>query len=185
MPLGPDGSYQQASRIYIKQQPAGTTLNGNAVVTEEVEDAGSVVNQFGLQTLNGQVLPAKINFTIAPNGTNICKVSIQVADNGGQAITKTDGSNPTAPTAWDLDIVLAKSDGTITNLTPSTGLSVVTGTLFSTYVAGKALYIQSNNAGLVEVNITDTGKQGFFVMVQGGGQQVPALSRQLVTGDYG
>ena len=47
------------------------------------------------------------------------------------------------------------------------------------------MYIQSNNAGLIEVNITDTGKQGFYVMVQGGTQPIPSISRQMVTGDYG
>jgi hypothetical protein len=185
MALGSDATYQGQSRIYIKQQPAGVSLNGNTIVTEEVTDAGGVQSLLGLSSLNGQILPAKIGFTIAANGANTTKVSIQVQDNGGQSITRTDGSTITAPTVWDLDVVLALSTGVITNLTPSTGLSVVTGTLFNTYVAGKAMYIQSNNAGLVEVNILDTGKQGFYVMVQAGGQPIPSLSRQLVAGDYG
>ena len=174
MPLGPDTSQSGQAKIYTKQQPQGTTLNGNAITTEQVCDAGSVVQGYGLQTLNGQVLPAKIGFTIAPNGANTSKVSIQVQDNGGQPVAG----------AFELDIVLAKADGTITNLTPSTGLSVVTGTSFQTYVAGKALYVQTNANGLAEVNILDTGKQGFFVMVQAGAQPFPSISRQLVAGDY-
>lgn len=191
MPIGQDASYRSGSRFYLKQQPSGFPFNGNTIVTEEIVDIGGLSEMFGLSAYNGQILPGTINFTITPNGSTITKVSIQVADNGGgpgangQAITKTDGLSNTAPTVYDLDIVLALSTGVITTLTPSTGLSVVTGTLFNTYVAGKAIYVQTNASGLAEVNITDTGRQGFYVMVQGGMQPVPAISRQLVVGDYG
>lgn len=185
MAIGSDPTYVGQSKVYIKQQPAGTSINSNTVTTEEVTDVGGLQTQLGLSSINNQILPAKIGFTIAPNGSTICKVTIQVQDNGGQPIARTDGLTTTAPTVWDLDVMLANSDGTVTSLTPSTGLTVVTGTLLNTYVAGKAMYIQSNNVGVVAVNITDTGRQGFYVMVQAGGQPIPSLSRQLVTGDYG
>lgn len=175
MSLGPDNSQNGQSKIYTKQQPQGTSLNGNTITTEQVADVGSVVQQYGLQTLNGQVLPGKIGFTFAPNGVNTCKISIQVQDNGGQPIAG----------VFDLDIMLAKADGTVTNLTPSTGISVVTGTLLNTYVAGKALYVQTNANGLAEVNNLDTGKQGFNVMVQAGCQPYPAIGGPLVAGNYG
>lgn len=182
MATGKDPTYSSGSRFYIKQQPAGTLMNGNSITTEEVCDVGSLSSQFGIQAFNGQVLPGLVKFTIAPNGANVSKVSIQVQDNGAQNIAQTDGITPSV---FDMDVTLALSTGVITTLTPSTGLSVVTGTLFSTYVAGKAMYVQSNASGLIEVNITDTGKQGFYVMVQGGTQPIPSISRQLVSGDYG
>lgn len=184
MATGKDATYSGQSKFYIKQQPAGTTFNGNTIVTEEVLDVGSLTSQFGVQAFNGQVLPGLIKFTIAPNGANICKVSIQIADNGNQNITQTDGITPTV---FDCDVVLSQANGTLHGTAPSTGLSVVTGTLFSTYSpsASRAMYIQSNSSGLIEVNITDTAKTGYFVMVQGGTQPIPSLSRQLVAGDYG
>jgi hypothetical protein len=185
MATGQDTTYSGQSKIYIKQQPAGTTMNGSTVTTEEVADTGSLLSMFGQQALNGQVIVGKVSFTFAANGANVSKCSIQFLDNAGNAIARTDGGTATAPTVMDADVVLALSTGVITTLTPSTGLSVVTGTSFQTYVAGKAIYVHSNAAGLIEVNITDTGKQGFYVMVQGGTLPVPQLSRQMVTGDYG
>src|SRR6266849_5562122 len=157
MALGSDATYLQ-SKVYIKQQPAGQTLNGNTVTTEEVTDVGGLQTQLGLASINGQILPGKIGFTIAANGANVSKISIQVQDNGGQSIARTDGLATTAPTVWDLDIILATSAGVLTGLSPSTGLSVVTGTLLNTYAPtlARALYVQTNSAGLAEVNLTDT-----------------------------
>lgn len=185
MAVGQDTTYSGGGSIYIKQQPESVTLNGNTVTTEEVTDVGGLQSLFGLSAFNGQVLPGKIGFTIAPGAANVSTITIQVQDNGGKTITRTDGLTTTAPTVWDLDVMLAKSDGTITNLTPSTGIAVTTGTSLNVYVAGKALYAQTDNTGKVVITVTDTGKQGFYVMVQGGSLSVPALSRQLVAGDYG
>lgn len=182
MGVGRDLSYEGATRFYEKQQPAGVTFNGNLIVTEEIASVGCLSEMFGVQSFNGQVQPGLISFTFAPNGSTISLCTIQVQDNGGQNVTQTDGKTPTV---FDLDVILANSNGVITTLTPSTGLAVVTGTLLNTYVAAKAMYIQSNGSGQIQVNITDTGRQGFYVMVQGGTQPLPSLSRQMVTGDYG
>ena len=182
MATGKDPNYSGQSKVYIKQQPAGTMLNSNTITTEEVTDVGGLQSQFGLGSFNGQILAGLISFTFAANGSTISLCTIQVQDNGGQSLTQTDGKTPTV---FHLDVSLANSNGTITSLTPSTGLAVVTGTLLNTYVAGKALYIESNGSGQVQVNITDTTRQGFFVMVQAGTQPIPSISRQMVTGDYG
>lgn len=181
MGLGPDVSYSHASKIYTKQQPDGTTLNGTTVVTEEVLDAGSVSQVYGLQTINGQILPVQITFSFAKGAANVSNVTIQVTDNAGNAVTQTDGKTPQV---FHLDISLAKSDGTVTNLTPSTGLGVSTGTLLNTYVAGKALYVETDATGKAVVTVTDTGKQGFYIMVQAGCQPLPTLSRQMTSNDY-
>jgi hypothetical protein len=185
MAVGQDTTYSGGGSIYIKQQPENVTLNGNTITTEEVTDAGGLQSLFGLAAVNGQILPGKIGFTIAPGAATHSTITVQVQDNGGRTIARTDGSTITAPTVWDLDIMLALATGVITNLTPSTGISVTTGTLLNTYVAGKALYVQTDATGKVVIDLLDTGKQGFYVMVQAGGQPVPSLSRQLVVGDYG
>lgn len=187
MPLGPDVSQSGQAKIYTKQQPDGVSINGNVVTTEQIADVGSLTQQYGLASLNGQVLPGKVGFTIAAGAANHSTITIQVQDNGGQAITQTDGLTTTAPKVWDLDIILALSTGVLTTLTPSTGMSVTTGTLLNTYAptANRALYAQTDVTGKVVIDLLDTGKQGFFVMVQAGGQPVPALSRQLTAGDYG
>jgi hypothetical protein len=178
MPLGPDTSYQSGSRIYIKQQPGGQLLNGNTIITEEVTDVGSLSNQYGVTALNGKILPAGVTFSIAPGAATHCVVTIQVVDNGGNAIT----GYP-----WDMDLILSDtSTGTgITATTPSGGISITTGTALNTYTANKALYVQSNANGVVVLNITDTAKTGFYVMVQGNPTPLPAVSPQLVTANYG
>src|SRR5713101_1506080 len=124
MAAGKDPTYSGASKIYEKLQPAGFSFNGNVIVTEMVADVGSLESNFGIQAFNGQVLPGLIKFTIAPNGTNITKISIQVQDNGAQNVAQTDGITPSV---FDMDVYLALSTGVITTLTPSTGLAVVTG----------------------------------------------------------
>jgi hypothetical protein len=182
MPVGPDLTQSGQIKVYIKQSPLNTSFNGNTVISEEVTDVGGLQSQYGLADFNGQILPGLIGFTIFQGASSgICNVGLQVQDNGGQALTQTDGHTPTV---FHLDVSLANANGTITSLTPSTGLAVVTGTLLNTYIAGKAFYVETNGAGLAVVSITDTGKQGFYVMVQAGMQPVPALSRQLLTADY-
>jgi hypothetical protein len=180
MPLGPDQTYSGAAKIYEKQQPAGTTLNGNTVTTEEVTDVGGLQNLYGLSAFNGTVLPGLISFTIAPlgaGGTNDVRITIQVQDNGGQPITGT---------PFDLDIILSDAASGVgaTATTPSGAVSITTGTLLNTYIAKKAFYVQCDTNGKVVFDIVDAAKTGFYVMVQAGMQPVPAVSRQLVAGDY-
>jgi hypothetical protein len=99
MATGQDPSYSGSGKIYIKQQPANTTLGANTIITEEVTDIGGLQSQFGLGAFNGQILPGLISFTFAPNGSTISKCTIQVLDNAGNALVQTDGKTPTV---WDL-----------------------------------------------------------------------------------
>jgi hypothetical protein len=177
MATGQDASQSGASRIYVKQQPQGTTINGNAVITEQVIDTGGLDNTFGLQALNGQILPAKITFTIAPGAANHSVITIQVVDNGGQAVTGF---------PFDLDIIFSdNADGTGLTATALTAQSFTSGVLLNTYTASKAFYVQTDNLGKVVVDITQAAKTAYVVMVQAGCQPLPAVSRALVAGDYG
>jgi hypothetical protein len=177
MALGQDASYSGQSKIYIKQQPQGQTLNGNTITTEEVVDVGGLTNRYGLDALNGTILPAKITFGIAPGAANHTVITVTVVDNGGNAVAF----------PWDLDFILSDSATGVgvTTTTPSGGISVTTGALLNTYITSKACYAQSNGSGVLVVNITDTAKTGFYIMVQAGSQPLPSVSRQLVAGDYG
>jgi hypothetical protein len=182
MPLGPDTSYSGASKIYTKQQPDGQTINGNAITTEQVCDVGSVVQQYGVTTLNGQVLPGPCSFTIAPfgaGGTHQVSITIQVQDNGGQPITGL---------PWDLDVILSDNANgvgvTATAPSVSTTVNAGGGTLLNTYIANKAFYVQTNASGQVQIIINDASKTGYYIMCQAGNQPFASVSRQLVSGDY-
>jgi hypothetical protein len=177
MPLGPDASQSGSAKIYIKQQPQNTTLNGNTVTTEEVSDVGSLVNEYGLQALNGQVLPAKVAISFAPGAANHSIVTIQVQDNGGQNITGF---------PFDLDVIFSdNADGTGLTGTALTAESVTSGVILNTYTAHKAFYIQTDNTGKVVLDITQASKPGYYVMVQAGCQPIPVVSAQMVAGNYG
>jgi hypothetical protein len=178
MALGQDPTYSQASKVYTKQQPAGTSLNGGTVTTEEVLDTGSLVNRFGLSAVNGKIQADQVAFAIAPGAANHSVVTITIGDNNGNAI-------PNQP--FDVDVILsdAATGVGVTATAPSTSLTVTTGTQLNSYVANKALYVQSNGSAVIVINIFDTGKTGYFVMVQGVSLPFAYVSRQLVTGDYG
>lgn len=177
MSLGSDPSYSGQSKIYRKQQPAGVSLNGAAVITEEVFDAGSCLSHLGKETYSGVVEPANVSFTIAPGGANIAQVTIQVNDGAG---------NPVSNMPVDMDVILSDAaDGVgVTATTPSGGIALNAGggTLLQTYVASKAIYAQTNASGQIVLNITDTAHTGFYVAVIG--LPVPFVSRTLVAGDY-
>jgi len=177
MATGQDVSYSGQAQIYRKQQPAGTSINGNTVVEEEVFDSSALRSDFGLEALNGQVLPRKIAFTIAPTGGgNITQISIQVQDNGAQSIGL----------VHDMDIVLsdAATGAGQTGTTASGAVSITTGDQLTAYVAKKALRGRTDATGLLVFTITDAAKTGFYIFVKCDGVPVPYVSRQLVAGDY-
>jgi len=178
MATGQDTNYSGQSKIYIKQQPAGTTLNNNTVTTEEVTDVGGLQSQFGLAAVNGTILAQKVAFAIAAGAANVTNITITLQDNGGQAVT----GQP-----FDVDVILsdAATGIGVTATTPSGGIAITTGTQLNVYVTSKALYVQSNGSGQIVVQITDTAKTGFWIMIQGATLPYAYVSRRLVTADYG
>lgn len=178
MALGPDGTYTGQSKVVIKQQPAGTTLNGNTVTTEELLDTGSLTNRYGINAVNGKITADKVGFAIAPGAANHSVVTITIQDNGGQAIA----SQP-----FDVDVILsdAATGVGVTATAPSNSMTVTTGTQLNSYVSNKALYVQSDGTGTIVINIFDTAKTGYYVMVQGVSLPFAYVSRQLLSTDYG
>ena len=177
MALGPDTSYSGQSKIYRKQQPDGVTFNGASVTTEEIFDAGSLVQHYGQESYGGVVEGANVSFTIGPGGTNIAQITIQINDGAGNAIS----GQP-----FDLDVILSDSATGVgvTATTPSGGIALNTGggSLLQTYVTSKAMYAQCNSSGQIVLNITDTAHTGFYVAVMG--LPVAFVSRQLTAADY-
>lgn len=178
MATGQDTTYSGQSKIYIKQQPAGTSINGNTVTTEEVTDVGGLQSQFGLSAFNGTILPGKVNFSPAKGAANICIITITIQDNGAQPILNT---------PFDVDVVLsdAATGVGVTATTPSVSATITTGTTLNTYVANKAFYAQTNASGVIVLTINDAAKTGYFIMVQGAALPVPYVSAQLVAANYG
>ena len=176
MPLGPDGSYSGASRIYTKQQPAGLTLNGNIIITEEVIDVGGLTNQYGLQALNGVILPQRAAITAAPGAATVTNVTIQLQDNGGQNV---------ANQPCDFDIVMSDSPFGVgvTATVPSGGMTVTAGTQFASYVTNKAIYAQSDATGKVVLQITDAARTQYYVMTQTP-NGTPTV-KQILTANFG
>lgn len=176
MALGPDPTYSGATRIYVKQQPVGQTINGNTVVTEEVSDAGSLQSMYGLQSLNGVILPSKVSIVAAKGSANVCIVTITVQDNGGQPIVNT---------PYDFDVILSDSPYGVgvTATAPSASAVVTTGANLNSYAANKAFYVQCNAAGLVVLTITDTAKTPYVVMAQAPNGVPTVLA--LAGGNYG
>lgn len=178
MALGPDTTYSSSSKIYTKQQPAGTTLNGVPITTEEVVDVGGLLNIYGNLAFNGQILPGKVNFAIAPGAATHSVITITVQDNAGNPITG-------VPFDCMVNLSDAATGVGLTATTPSGGIAFTTGTLLSTYVVSKSARVQSDTNGVIVLNITDAAKTGYFIMVQGSALPVTYVSRQLLAGDYG
>lgn len=178
MSLGPDPSYSGQSRIYRKQQPDGQSVNGNTVTTEEVFDAGSLLQRYGLETLNGTILPASVSFTFVGGGggaTPKCVVTGQLTDNGGQNWTQ-------GPRVVSL-VLSANANGYGLGAASSAGVVFNEGTLLTTLVASLAFLVQVNANGQFQFTISDTAKTGYYIAVDGVGP-LPVVSAQIPSTDY-
>jgi hypothetical protein len=176
--IGPDPTQGGQAAIYVKQQPVATPVAGAPVKTEEVTDVQGVQSMYGDNNLNGLWLPAKVIYTITPGGggSNLTNVLIQVVSNQGRACAF----------PWDFDMFLSDSPAGVglTATTASGAVAPSTGTLIQTYTAKKALYVQTDGTGTINLQITDAAKTGFYIICQTPGA-FPTVSRQLVAGDYG
>lgn len=140
--------------------------------------AGTTVR--GLESQGGANLPASITFSIAAGtaASNISNVTITVVDAAGAAVAA----------VHHLDVCLsdASSGAGLTGTTASGTVQAKasSGTVLGTLTAKKALRVQTLATGVFILEITDSAKTGFYVVVQIGGRSV-FVSRQLVAGDFG
>lgn len=137
------------------------------------------VEDGGLLKLKGSALPSAISFAIAAGGANVCEVTISVKDNAGNLLAG----------KWALVVWLSDDAGGM-GLTGTTASGTVQaksneGADLTALTAKKHLTCVSKAAGTYVLEITDTSKTGFYVCAAVLGGLVHAVSRQLVTGDYG
>lgn len=126
------------------------------------------------------VVPASVTFSYAAGGANVAEVTISVFDGNGEAVD--DGVVP-------LDVYLS-DDAKGAGLTATTTSGTVQpksgeGTELEEVTAKKHLRVLTKkDAGTFVLEITDTGKTGFYpCAVVGGGNLF--TGDQLVTADYG
>ena len=121
--------------------------------------------------------PAQVTFSPAAGGANVCLVSITIKDGAGNALA--------SPVILDVLLSDASTGSGLTGTTASGAVAAGgSGTDLLSMVSKKALRVQTTAAGLYILSITDTAKTGFYVVANIPGL-LPAVSAQLVTGNYG
>jgi hypothetical protein len=126
--------------------------------------------------VSGVAKAASATFSPASSTSNVCLVTIQVLDGSGNAIT-----GPVNLDIWLSDA--ATGLGLTATSASGTVVAGASGTDLGDYTAKKAKRVQTTAAGLYILQITDTGKTGFYVCTEVGGKI--QVSAQLVTGNYG
>lgn len=136
--------------------------------------------------INGTQIPATaagraadVTFSAAAGGANVSEVTITVVDSDGTAIAE-----PHVLEVWLSDAA------TGAGLTGTTASGTVTakaasGAVFGTLEAKKALVVQTLATGVFVLEITDTGKTGFYVCAKNPATGKTEVSAQLETADYG
>lgn len=127
----------------------------------------------------GKLVQTKIGYSIAAGGANVCEVTITLQDGHGTVVAEA-----TPLTVWLSDT--ATGTGlTATSASGTVQTKSASGADFAVLTAKKALVAQPLATGVYILEITDSAKTGFYVAAQLPFGGVPAVSRQLVTGDYG
>lgn len=128
-------------------------------------------------TASGRKTIARLAFSVAAGGSNICEVTITAKDAEGNTIART----------WTGDITLSDSS-TGAGLTDTTASGTVTaksssGIVISTATAKKAIRVQSLSTGVFVLEITDSAKTAFYVTASLGGEIF--VNTVLATANYG
>lgn len=129
--------------------------------------------------IEGELTPQRIDYSIAAGGANVCEVTATVRDGHGDAIAK-----PLLLTIWLSDAATG-AGLTATAASGTVQAKSGEGADFGVLTAKKALVVQTKTDGTYTLEITDTAKTGFYVCAAIPFTGFNAVSRQLVTGDYG
>lgn len=153
----------------------GTTVSASAAELNKMN--GVTATTAELNVLDD--IPANVTFAAAAGGANVCEVTITVVDAAGSAIAE----------VFNLDIWLsdAATGAGLTGTTASGTVQVkaASGADLQEVTAKKHLRVQTLATGIYILEITDTGKTGFYpcAVIPGTGKTV--VSTQLQTADYG
>lgn len=133
----------------------------------------------GVLKLNGVQVPESVSFTPAAGAANVCDVVLQVIDADGNALAG----------VFHLDVYLSDA-ATGVGLTGTSASGTVTaktsaGAVVGTYLAKKALRVQTLATGAFTLEITDTSKTAFYpcAIVPVTGKVV--VGTVLATANYG
>jgi hypothetical protein len=122
--------------------------------------------------------PATVAISAAAGAANVCNVTITVKDAAGNSMTV-----PCLLTVWLSDAATG-AGLTATSASGTVQAKAASGQDMGTLTAKKALIVQTKANGTYILEITDTGKTGFYPCVQIGGKK-PTIGAQLVAGNYG
>lgn len=121
--------------------------------------------------------PLSATATVATDGANISLVTITVRDAMGRVVPCEFGVR-LSDSATGLGLTATSASGTVTDKTAGT-----TGQILSILVAKKAWIVQTTAAGTYQLQITDTAKTAFVVVVVIDGLIMPVLT--LAAANYG
>ena len=184
-----DNSYTPG--IYVEQGATRQVVKSGASI--DVESGGEIdIESGGSLKIAGTAVTSTaaelnkvdgiaVGFTLAAaaGGSNVCEVTI----------TAVNAAGTTVAAAHMLDVFMSDA-ATGAGLTGTSASGTVTvkaasGAVIDTYVSKKALKVQSLATGIFTLEITDTGKTGFYVCASAPLGGAAVVSTQLVTGDYG
>jgi hypothetical protein len=148
------------NRIYIGQD--GNFHNNGAVIYDGAEAA----------------VPEKASISAAAGSANVCLVTFQVKDGGGNNV-----ASPTELDVWLSDAATGIGlTGTTASGTVAAGAS---GTDLGDLTVKKSKRVLTDATGKYILSITDTGKTGFYPCCAIPGTGKAQVGAQLVTGNYG
>ena len=127
----------------------------------------------------GGMTRSNIGFVISPGAANVCNVEVRFLNRANNLISGVRTFDIfLSDVATGLGLTAVTASGTVHTKTAS-------GTIMFTYTAKKLLKVATLATGLYTLEITDTAKTGFYVGVVDPVSGLLAVSRQLVTADYG
>lgn len=127
----------------------------------------------------GTNITTNVSFAIAAGGANVSEIAISLLDGASALVAQAQ--------LFEVWLSDAATGATLTTTGASGTVQVksASGDDFAVFTAKKALLAQSLVTGIYTLEITDSGKTGFYVCVRNPFTGLTEVSRQLVSGDYG
>ena len=162
-----------AGKAYLRKD------DGTVGQIGELSTLGITATAAELNAQASSTVAASVTFAAAAGGANVCEVTITVKNADGTAIA--------LPHNLDVWLSDAATGAGLTGTSASGAVAAkaASGTDLSTYVAKKALYVQTLATGVYILSITDTAKTGFYPCATCPGTGKTFVGAQLVTGNYG
>lgn len=166
---------------YTEQGGARTVIGGELDIESggALKIAGTQVTSTPAELNLLDAAPATFTFAPAAGGANVCEVTITVKDAAGATLA--------AMKTLELWLSDAATGAGLTGTTASGTVTAkaASGTVLTALTAKKHIIIQTLATGVFILEITDTAKTGFYVVVKNPLTGAHHVSAQLVAGNYG